>query len=159
MLWLYWKNDKYWGEDVPKKWHKAWVDGGAQASFVSLAPSGEDGHNGINADMDHWLPAVDAFLGQLGFNTSAIVTKPAATDFAEVADAGKVPISAKNQATVYAKFLEAKSPRAFAVGNKGGYGHAYGDYAAGRALGFCQRSGQTCQLYAVDDSVVWIGKQ
>ncbi len=159
MLWLYWRNDKYWGEDVPKQWHKSWVNGGGQASFKSLAPAGDDGHSGSNIDMDHWLPVVDAFLGELGFNKPAIVTKPAATDFADIADAGKVPVSARSQATAYAKFLEAKPPRAFAVGNKGGWGHAYGDYAVGRALGFCQRSGQTCQLYAVDDKVVWTGKQ
>ena len=30
-----------------------------------------------------------------------------------------------------------------------------GDYAAGKALGNCQRSGQACRLYAVDDAVVW----
>jgi dienelactone hydrolase len=158
MLWLYWQNDKYWGEEVPRKWHKAWTDGGGQAALTMFPPAGEDGHNGINTDMDHWLPVVDAFLVQLGFNKPAIVGKPAATDFADIADASKVPVSATNQATVYAKFLETKPPRAFAVGNKGGWGHAYGDYAVGRALGFCQRSGQTCQLYAVDDKVVWQGK-
>lgn len=158
MLWLYWQNDKYWGEDVPKKWHQAWVNGGAQASFTSLAPSGDDGHNGINTDMDHWLPVVDAFLGQLGFNKPAIVTKPPATDFADIADASKVPISAKNQATAYSKFLDIKPPRAFAASGTGDWGYASGDYAVGRAIGNCQRRGQTCQLYAVDDKVVWTGK-
>ncbi len=158
MLWLYWQNDKYWGEDYPRRWHMAWTDGGAQASFASFAPSGDDGHNGINSDMDHWLPVVDAFLGQLGFNQPAIATKPPATDFADISDVAKVPVSAKSQATAYAKFLESKPPRAFAVGNKGGWGYSYGDYAVGRALGFCQRSGQTCQLYAVDDKVVWTAK-
>jgi hypothetical protein len=155
MLWLYWQNDRYWGEDNPKKWHKAWVDGGAQATFLSLAPSGEEGHFGINADMDHWLPPVDAFLAQLGFNAPAIVTPPAATDFAAIADASKVPVSANNRSIAYAKFLSLKLPRAFAVGDKGGWGYSTGDYAVGRALGFCQRSGQACKLYAVDDKVVW----
>lgn len=157
MLWLYWQNDKYWGEDIPKKWHKAWVDGGAQAAMTTFPPSGDDGHGGINTDMDHWLPVVDAFLGQLGFGKPAIVTKPPATDFADIAEAIKVPISAKSQASAYAKFLETKPPRAFAVGNKGGWGYSHGDYAMGRALGFCQRSGQTCKLYAVDDQIVWTG--
>jgi dienelactone hydrolase len=158
MLWLYWQNDKYWGEEIPKNWHKAWVDGGAQAVLTSLPPSGDDGHGGINTDMDHWLPVVDAFLGQLGFNKPAIVGKPLPSGFADIADASKVPISAKNQASAYAKYLDAKFPRAFAVGNKGGWGYATGDYVTGRALGFCQRSGQVCQLYAVDDQVVWAGK-
>ena len=108
--------------------------------------------------MDHWLPLVDAFLGQLGFTKSAIVAKPPATDFADIADASKVPINAKFQATAYAKFLDAKPPRAFAVGGNGNWGYASGDYAMGRAIGNCQRRGQTCQLYAVDDKVVWTGK-
>ena len=158
MLWLYWQNDKYWGEDVPKKWHKSWTDGGAQAAMTTFPPSGEDGHSGINTDMEHWLPVVDAFLGQLGFNKPAIVTRPPVTDFADIADAGKVPVSAKSQASGYAKFLETKPPRAFAVGDKGGWGYSTGDYAIGRALGYCQRGGQTCKLYAVDDKVVWTGK-
>ena len=46
-------------------------------------------------------------------------------------------------------------PRAFAVSNKGGFGYARGDYAVGRALGFCQRSGNPCKLYAVGEDVVW----
>lgn len=28
-------------------------------------------------------------------------------------------------------------------------------YAHGKALGSCQRFGQTCKLYAVDNAVVW----
>jgi hypothetical protein len=47
-------------------------------------------------------------------------------------------------------------PRAFAVSTRGGFGFARGDYAAGRALGNCQRSnGNTCALYAVNHDVVW----
>ncbi len=156
MLWLYWKNDKYWGEDYPKKWHKAWVDAGAQASFKSMEPSGKDGHSGFSGDMDHWLPIVDRFLAQMGFNKTAIVANPAATDFASIADGSKVPVSAQIHATAYAKFLESKPPRAFAVGAHDAWGVASGDYAIGRALGNCQRSGQTCKLYAVDDKVVWL---
>jgi len=52
----------------------------------------------------------------------------------------------------------AKPPRAFAVGDQGGWGDVTGDYVTGRALGFCQRSGQPCTLYAVDGDMVWPGK-
>ena len=34
-------------------------------------------------------------------------------------------------------------------------GYARDDYAHGKALGNCQRAGQTCRLYVVDDAVVW----
>lgn len=155
MLWLYWENDKYWGPDIPRRWFKAWAEAGAKANMTTFAPAGLDGHSGSSIDMDHWLPVVDDFLAQLGFTQPAIVKRPPASGFADVTDASKVPVSAKNQSGAYAKFLQAKLPRAFAVGNKGGWGYATGDYVTGRALGYCQRSGQICKLYAVDDQVVW----
>lgn len=157
MLWLYWQNDKYWGAEIPKEWHKAWVDGGGKAEFKSFPPAGEDGHAGLTIDMNAWLPVVDEFLNKLGFTQPAIVTKPPASGYAELADVSKVP-SASAKTSGYARFLETKQPRAFAVGERGGWGSASGDYAMGRAIGNCQRFGQVCKLYAVDNDVVWVGK-
>ena len=154
MLWLYWENDKYWGADIPKAWHKAWVDGGGKAQFTGLAAVGEDGHSGLGIDMDHWLPVVDAFLAQLGFDMPAIVKTPPPSAFAAIDATAAVPVGASGKAA-YAKFLEMALPRAFAVSSKGGFGHARGDYAAGRALGNCKRFGNPCALYAVDADVVW----
>ena len=158
MLWLYWQNDLYWGEDVPKQWHQAWVKAGGKADFKSLPSIAGDGHLGLDRDMDHWLPLVDAFLNNLGFTSPAIVYKPAATNWAEVDDVSKVPLSAKSRTTGYEKYLAADAPKAFAIGSQGAWGYATGDYVTGRALGFCLRSGQTCTLYAVDDDVVWPGR-
>jgi dienelactone hydrolase len=154
MLWLYWANDKYWGPDIPKTWHRSWVEGGGRADLTALGPSGEDGHSGLTRDMDHWLPVVDAFLNQLGFNQPAIVKLPPASAFATIDATVAVPVGLSGKAA-YAKFLEMALPRAFAVSSKGGYGLASGDYAAGRALGNCQRFGNPCTLYAVDSDVVW----
>ena len=158
MLWLYWQNDLYWGESLPRQWHQAWQAGGAQAEFHSLPPISGDGHSGQDRDMDHWLPLVDAFLTRLGFTQPAIVARPPASGKARVDDASAVPISASGRSNGYDKFLAAKPPRAFAVGDKGAWGYATGDYVTGKAIGNCQRSGQTCALYAVDDDVVWPGK-
>ena len=155
MLWMYWENDKYWGADLPKEWHQAWTRGGGQAQFTGFGPSGDDGHSGLTEDMDRWLPVVDRFLQDLGFDRPAIVTPPPPSGFAELADPSRVPVSSSGKAA-YAKFLGMAGPRAFAVSAKGGFGFARGDYAAGRALGNCQRSnGNTCALYAVNDDVVW----
>lgn len=155
MLWLYWANDKYWGEDLPKRWHQAWTQAGAQAEFKGLPAFGDDGHAGFGSDMDHWLPVVDAFLAKLGFTQDAIVRKPPATDFAKVDDVGKLPVRDALKQAAYGKFLALPSPRAIAVNARGGYGFAKGDYAVGRAMGNCQRAGLPCKLYAVDDVVVW----
>jgi len=154
MVWLYWENDKFWGPNNPKLWHQAWQEGGGQAQFAGLDAVGEDGHGGINLDMDHWLPVVDQFLQILGFDAPAIVHTPPPSGFAAIADLGAVPIGPAGKAA-YPKFLEMPLPRAFAVSNKGGFGYARGDYAVGRALGFCQRSGNPCKLYAVGEDVVW----
>jgi dienelactone hydrolase len=157
MLWLYWENDKYWGPDVPKAWHQAWVAGGGMAELASFAPSGEDGHNGLFADMDHWLPVVDDFLNRLGFNRPGIVPRPQASGFADVQDTSRVPVTVQSLAA-YQKFLESPLPRAFAVSGRGGWGYSVGDYAHGRALGNCQRQNFGCRLYAIDNDVVWTGK-
>jgi dienelactone hydrolase len=156
MLWLYWANDKYWGDAIPKRWYSAWVSGGGVAEFHTLPAVGVDGHNGLNIDMDTWVPLVEKYLAQRGFGTPGLISRPPVTAFARVDEAGKVPVAKVIQDGLYRKFLEAKAPRAFAVGKTGSAGYATGDWAMGRALGFCQaRRGDSCKLYAVDDQVVW----
>lgn len=109
----------------------------------------------LHAQTTATTPEIFAKDIKLGFSRAAIVSKPAASGFAEVGDASKVPINAQAKTNGYAKFLEFKSPRAFAAGERGAWGYASGDYATGKAIGNCQRGGQSCKLYAVDDDVVW----
>lgn len=156
MLWLYWENDKYWGAEQPKRWHKAFTEGGGRAEFHSLPAAGADGHGALLFDMDTWVPLVEAYLARVGFTKSGMITRPRASGFARVDEIDKVPASPANRDNVYRRFLEAKTPRAFAVGRSGAVGWANGDWAMGRALGFCQRRGDSCRLYAVDDEVVWV---
>ena len=155
MLWLYWQNDLYWGAGTPRRWHEAWTGGGGLAEFQSLPPVGQDGHSGVSADMDHWVPLVDDYLARLGFGKSGVITRPLASAFAKLDEADKLPANQATQDGVYRKFLESKTPRAFALGPNNASGWASGDWAMGRALGFCARRGEPCKLYAVDDDVVW----
>jgi len=156
MLWLYWVNDLFWGQHAPRDWHQAWTEGGGRAQFHQLSAIGKDGHSGFTSDMDHWVPLVDAYLAKAGVTQSALPPVPEATGFADVADLSKVPISADNIQKLYTRFLSSPVPRAFAIGPNGAVGFAYGDWAIGRALGFCQaRRGAACKLYAVDHKVVW----
>jgi Dienelactone hydrolase family len=156
MLWLYWDNDKYWGADVPKRWHQAFTEGGGKAELHTLPAAGSDGHNGVNIDMDHWVPIVESYLARIGFAQSGLIVRPPATNHARLDDGAKVPTSQNNRDGAYKRFLDAKLPRAFAIGPRGAAAWATGDWAIGRALGFCQRrSGDRCKLYAVDDDVVW----
>lgn len=156
MLWLYWENDKYWGADIPKRWHQAFTEGGGRADLHTLPASGIDGHAGIGIDMNAWVPLVEVYLARIGFTTSGMMLRPPATHHARIDDVSKLPTSQHNREGAYKRFLEAKLPRAFAVGPKGAAGWATGDWAIGRALGSCQRrGGDRCRLYAVDDDVVW----
>jgi dienelactone hydrolase len=156
MLWLYWENDKYWGAEQPKRWHQAFTEGGGKAEMHTLPAAGSDGHGGVNIDMNDWVPLVEAYLARAGFSKPGIVPRPATSDFARIDDVAKVPTSQSNRESAYRRFLEAKVPRALALGPRGAIGWATGDWAPGRALGFCQRrNGERCKLYAVDDDVVW----
>ncbi len=154
MLWLYWQNDKYWGPNHPQTWHKAWATGGATSDFKSFPPAGTDGHSGLSIDMNSWLPVVDDFLNKLGFSQAAIVSQPPESTFAAFSNIDNLPTSNSGKAA-YAKFLASRLPRAFAIGERGGWGFSVGDYAMGKAIGHCQRSGQRCKLYAVGNDVVW----
>lgn len=156
MLWLYWLNDRYWGEEIPRTWAAAWREGGGQLEFNQLPPVGSDGHQGLTTDMDHWVPLVEAFLARAGFTKSGLVPRPPATEFAKIDEADKVPTTDAVREGLYRRFLAARTPRAFAVGPQGAAGYASGDWALGKALGYCQaRHGPPCKLYAVDDDVVW----
>jgi dienelactone hydrolase len=155
MLWLYWQNDLYWGAGTPRRWHEAWAGGGGLAEFQSLPPVGQDGHSGVNNDMDHWVPLVDEYLARLGFGKPGVMARPSPSAFAKVDEVDKLPANQAARDGIYRKFLESKAPRAFAVGPNGATGWASGDWAMGKALGFCARRGEACKLYAVDDDVVW----
>lgn len=156
MLWLYWANDRFWGESYPKQWHQAWIEGGGRATLHSLPAVGTDGHFGASIDMNTWVPLMEGYLAGLGFTQSGLITKPAASGYARVDEVDKVPVSKANQDNWYRKFLQASKPKAVALSPSGTIGYATGDWAMGRALGFCQaRRGERCKLYAVDDEVVW----
>jgi len=88
-------------------------------------------------------------------------TLPAPTGFAALADADRLPTLSEPVRVQYLAFLATLSPRAFALSPDGEYWawQSGNENAMRDALQRCdQRAGQACQLYAVDDEVVWPGK-
>lgn len=67
-LWLYTQNDNYWGPKKPKRWHKAFTDGGGTGDFVHLPPFRTKGHSFFykQAAIPIWSPFVGKFLRQQG---------------------------------------------------------------------------------------------
>lgn len=161
VLWIYWTHDRYWGDKLPRDWADAWREGGGRIEFHHLGPWGTaevDGHMGYERDMDHALPLLDAHLARAGFTQPALPQRPPASGFARLDEVDKVPLKTANaRQQALERFGAARRPRALAIGPGGRYGWAGGDWAIGRALGFCAvAEGRACRLYAVDDDVVWV---
>lgn len=66
-LWLYAKNDQYWGPDAPGDWYRAFAAGGSPTEFVHAAElPGHDGHLLMYYGGKLWSVHVDRFVKALG---------------------------------------------------------------------------------------------
>ncbi|WP_246177806.1 alpha/beta hydrolase family protein [Pandoraea horticolens] len=67
-LWLYARNDQYWGSDAPQQWFDAFAAAGSPAQFIHTEDlPGHDGHLLLSYGGKMWSRPVDAFVKQLGF--------------------------------------------------------------------------------------------
>jgi hypothetical protein len=67
-LWLYAKNDSFWGAERPRAGITHSRRGGSDARFVLTDPvPNADGHQLLGRGSRLWIPPVDRFLGDLGF--------------------------------------------------------------------------------------------
>jgi len=66
-IWLYAPNDLFWGEEAPRRWHRAFAAAGGRGEFVMTAPvPNEDGHRLLLRGGRLWSIPVDRFLSGLG---------------------------------------------------------------------------------------------
>ena len=168
-LWFYGSNNTLVADAT---WHRmadAYVQSGATMRLVTGERYGNDasGVFGKNASLDAWLPEFDRFFRQLGlpFDVRQRVVvedhespPPSPSGFARVDDAAAVPGLNERGRAAYAAFLTKAQPRAFALGPHGRWFWRAGDPGAMRlAVADCEiaTQGQPCELYAVDDQVVW----
>ena len=63
-LWIYAENDENWGVDLPRSWHRAFVEAGGEADYVLLPPFARRGHALFYRDaaIPIWKPIVELFL-------------------------------------------------------------------------------------------------
>ncbi|MDB5801924.1 MAG: peptidase Ste24p [Rhodocyclales bacterium] len=87
-------------------------------------------------------------------NGSGSFSRPSASGFADIRDVAAVPLS-QDQLMTYRAFLEKPAPRAFVITQEGFGRYWLGPAAMENALSYCERLGEPCWLYAVDDDVVW----
>ncbi|WP_065202847.1 alpha/beta hydrolase family protein [Chromobacterium subtsugae] len=161
MLWVYTRNDHFFGPEYTQEWARAYREAGARLDYRLLPAFGDNGHLLFADGPDIWMPLLEAYLGSLGFRQPDIPPRPAPSGFAALNDSERIPyLKPEDRRDAYARFLSSPFPRAFAISPDGHWGYAHGGDAAGRALGFCQNhSPSPCSLYAVDQDVVWPGGQ
>jgi dienelactone hydrolase len=166
-LWLYGLNDSLFGPDLVTRMHDAFVHSGGQARLYAFGAFKRDAH-GVLASRDGekiWGPEADRFLRDVGMPTEEIYAVGQApslprSNFARVDDIDAVPYLSENGRAAYREYLAKMTPRAFAVSPSGAWCWAEeGEDPDSRALATCARkSKQPCQLYSVDDYVVWPAK-
>ena len=161
ILWVYWKDDWYWGNETPVKWFKSFQTGGGTGEFVQSNPITGDGHSGFYRDFNAWIPVVYKFLSSLPINSKLTLKEPflvpQKTEFAKISETEKVPYISEQGKYAYRKFLNSDSSRAFAINPDGRFGWSVGHWnSPERALRFCNQSAKkACRLYAVDEAIVW----
>ncbi|MDE4917889.1 dienelactone hydrolase [Cupriavidus metallidurans] len=66
-LWLYARNDRYFGAEAPLGWYAAFAAGGSPAKLISVQEvPGRDGHLLLSYGQEFWLSDLDAFVKSLG---------------------------------------------------------------------------------------------
>ena len=65
-LWIYSRNDRFFGPDLARRMHAAYQAGGGSAQFVEAPAAGLDGHGYFATSMDDWSPRVEDFLARIG---------------------------------------------------------------------------------------------
>jgi pimeloyl-ACP methyl ester carboxylesterase len=65
-LWIYSRNDQFFGPELARRMHAAFTGAGGSAEFVEAPPVGLDGHGYFARAMDDWAPRVEGFLARIG---------------------------------------------------------------------------------------------
>jgi dienelactone hydrolase len=166
-LWMYGINDSLFGPDLVARMHGAFVHNGGRARLHEFGAFKRDAH-GLLASRDGekiWWREAERFLKQVGMPTAeifAVGPAPALpkTDYARLDDIDAVPYLSEHGRAAYREYLAKMTPRAFAVSPSGAWCWAEeGEDPDTRALATCaKKSKQPCQLYSVDNDVVWRAK-
>lgn len=165
-VWFYGANDSYFDPALARAMASAYASHGADTELVAYGAFKQDSH-GMSSSPDGlpiWWPKTEALLQRVGLPTKRLFI---ATDNGELPitrlarndDTTAVPYLKPSGQVSFAKLLQAPVPRAFAISPSGAWGWATGGTnAIERAINNCQtRSSTPCQLYLVNQAMVWRG--
>jgi len=153
MLWVYAKNDGFFGPDLAHRFRDAFVAGGGNVTFIDAPAFGRDGHFLFSVDSaSTWTPYVDNFLRAQNLPARATATTSASP--------GALPAppqlneGGKNE---FLQYISHAPHKAFAVAPDGAFGwrskQPTAAEASRAALEACSQYSEHCSLYAVDDAL------
>lgn len=163
-IWFFGDNDSIFPVATWRGMFERYTAAGGHAELVAYGPFGTDSHNmlGSGAALPIWVPKVDAFLGRIGLPNSPVYPEylpsaiPPPSHYASIDDATALPYLGDQGAPYYSKFLAKPLPRAFAIGLTSASSYSGGFDPRAQAMKACQQRTRNCQLYAVDNEVVWV---
>lgn len=163
-LWFYGENDSYFDHALAQRLQAAYQSAGGPSQLIAYGQFKSDAHGmvGSRDGVPVWWPETEHFLNSIGMPTEVVMAlaptpRPPASDFASVGNISAVPHLSAPGREGYRAYLAKAPPRAFALSTSGAWSWAEeGDDPAARALEACQKnSAERCQLYSIDQEVVW----
>jgi hypothetical protein len=162
-IWFFGDNDKIFATATWQGMFKQYRGAGAPAELVDFGAFMDDAHTftASGAALPRWVPRLDAFLARQGLPSEDTLSiylpapPPTGSGYAELNDLTAVPYLSEAQRALYRSFLAAPVPRAIAIGLSGAALASGGFDPAAAALRECGKQSPYCQLYAVDNAVVW----
>ncbi len=162
-IWFYGDNDKVFSVSAWRTLYDRYTASEGKAELVAIGKFMDDSHNmlGFPESLAIWGPKVDAFLEKVGLPNKVVYPEylptpfPPSSNYAKIDDIDAVPYLSDQGRQLYQRFLKKAMPRVLVLAPNGGWTSSGGLDPVGKALADCHKQSSICQLYAVDDYVVW----
>ena len=153
MLWVYAKNDGFFGPALAHRFRDAFAAGGGNVTFIDAPASGYEGHFLFSVDSaSSWIPYVDNFL-----RAQNLLARATASTSASVNVLPAPPQLGENGRSEFLQYTSHAPHKAFAVAPDGAFAwrskQPTTTEAARAALEACSRFSEHCSVYAVDDAL------
>jgi dienelactone hydrolase len=163
-IWFFGDNDSIFPVSTWRGMYERYTAAGGHAALIAYGRFGTDSHNmlGSGAALPIWVPRVDAFLRGIGLPNSPAHPEympsevPPPSHYASLDDVTALPYLGDPGTAYYQHFLAKPLPRAIAIGLSSASSFTGGFDPRAQALKACQQRTRNCQLYAVDNEVVWV---
>ncbi|WP_186308610.1 dienelactone hydrolase family protein [Paraburkholderia sp. BCC1885] len=163
-IWFFGENDQIFTTSTWRAMFRQYTAAGAHAELVDYGAFQKDAHamTASAAGLPLWVQRADTFLASIGMPSQEVDPEylpqqaRATSAYADINDFSALPyLNAQQRDTVYRDFLAAPLPRAIAIGATTAVWSTGGFDPGQVALDQCWKQTQYCQLYAVDNTVVW----